>query len=170
MSLSLESSFLTRTIIAKVSGLLSMVRSGLIIHDVVSRWRRRKDREALPTVSRVILSMSLADLGSSFIAHFIGTWMVPSGIVDDSFQIPLAAGNEATCIAQAFISSVFILSGASSNGSLALACESAFLFERNLCFSAYYSPNKGPLCVFVTRDSCLRFERLAYNLSWKERT
>ncbi len=129
MILSLEFSFFARTIIAKISGLLSMIGSGLIIHDVVSRWRRRKDRETLPTVSRVILSMSLADLGSSFIAHFIGTWMVPPGVVDDSFPIPLAAGNEATCTAQAFISSVFILSGASSNGSLALACESTFSFR-----------------------------------------
>mmetsp|Transcript_1181 Transcript_1181/g.2448 ORF Transcript_1181/g.2448 Transcript_1181/m.2448 type:complete len:446 (+) Transcript_1181:65-1402(+) len=120
--LPLESSFLARIIMAKASGVLSMIGSGLIIRDVIFRWKRRKHKdESLPTVSRVILSMSLLDFGNSFIVHFVGTWMVPDGIIDDSFPIPLTAGNEMTCTAQAFFSSLFSMAGCSSNATLAFA-------------------------------------------------
>jgi len=119
MTSSLERSIFARIIAAKVSGALSMIGSFLIIIDVAKKWRRRKNQGTLPTVSRIILGMSLADLWNSFFVHFLGTWMVPNEILDEGFPIPLTAGNKATCTVQAYFSSAFSLAGSGTNATLA---------------------------------------------------
>ncbi len=119
----LESSIFARIIAAKVSGSLSIIGSGLIIRDVFSRWRQRKKEESLPMVSRLILSMSVADLFNSFFIHFLGTWMVPHEVLDEGFDVPLTAGNDATCTIQAFLSGLLTLASSATNATLALACK-----------------------------------------------
>jgi len=126
MGPSIEKIYLAKVIAAKTSGLLSTIGSGLIIHDVILRWRRRKENQFLPIVQRIILSMSVADLFTSCFVHFLGTWMVPKGditISDEKYPIPLAAGNETTCHIQAFIWDLFTIAGCSSNATLATACQ-----------------------------------------------
>ncbi len=126
MGLSIEKIYLAKVIAAKTSGLLSMIGSGLIIRDLILRWRRRKENQSLPIVQRIILSMSIADLFTSCFVHFLGTWMVPKGdmtISDKKYLVPLAAGNETTCHIQAFIWDLFTIAGCTSNATLALACE-----------------------------------------------
>ncbi|KAL7460745.1 hypothetical protein ACHAXS_001189 [Conticribra weissflogii] len=124
MGLTREESYLAKVIAAKISGFFSMIGSGLIIRDVILRWRRRKEKQFLPIVPRMILSMSVADFFTSFFVHFIGTWMVQKGdvtILDETFPIPLATGNDTTCKIQAFIWSLFTLAGISTNATLATA-------------------------------------------------
>ncbi len=126
MGLSNEGVYFAAVIAAKVSGSLSMIGSGLIIYDVILRWRRQREQRYLPIKQRIILSMSIADLTSSFIVHLLGTWMVPKGevfIFGETIPIPLAAGSEVTCNIQAFVWDVCILAGCSSNATLAITCE-----------------------------------------------
>ncbi len=135
MGLSNEEVYFATVIAAKVSGSLSMLGSGLIIRDVMTRLRRRRQQQYLPIKQRIILGMSIADLFSSFVVHFLGTWMVPKGnvtILGETFPIPLAAGNEVTCNIQAFAWDLFILAGCSSNATLALACEKSYFFVSSL--------------------------------------
>mmetsp|Transcript_26708 Transcript_26708/g.55055 ORF Transcript_26708/g.55055 Transcript_26708/m.55055 type:complete len:352 (-) Transcript_26708:477-1532(-) len=123
MGLSNEKIYLAKVIAAKTSGSISMIGSGFIIRDVMLRWQRRKEHQFLPIVHRIILSMSIADLFTSCFVHILGTWMVPKGnvtMLDESFLIPLAAGNETTCNAQAFIWDLFTLAGCCSNAMLAV--------------------------------------------------
>lgn len=126
MGLSNAEVYFTAIIIAKVSGCLSMLGSSLIIIDVILRWRRQKEQQYLPIKQRIILSMSIADLISSFTVHLLGTWMVPKGdvfIYGETLPTPLATGSEATCNIQAFVWDLCILAGCSSNATLGLTCE-----------------------------------------------
>lgn len=126
MGLSSEEIYVAEVVAAKISGILSMIGSGLIIRDVILRWRRRKERQFLPIVSRIVLSMSIANLFNSCFVHFAGTWMVPKGnakVLDETFPIPLATGNDLTCKVQAIFWSLFSLTGGCTNGTLATACK-----------------------------------------------
>ena len=97
---------LALAITPKVSGSLSIIGSILIIRDVVKHWRSSSGHNyhQISATSRVLLSMSIADLGSSFFAHFLSTWMVPTS---DDVNIALAGGNETTCTIQAFTYELF---------------------------------------------------------------
>ncbi len=117
-----EQSFrLALAVAPKVSASLSIIGSSFIIRDVLKQRRRRRRshqvEQCLPATSRVILSMSVADLGSSFFAHFLSTWMVPRGTYDAA----LAAGNVGTCKAQAYFYELFIYASLLSSALLAMA-------------------------------------------------
>jgi len=152
MGLSNEKIYLAKVIAAKTSGSISMIGSGFIIRDVMLRWQRRKEHQFLPIVHRIILSMSIADLFTSCFVHILGTWMVPKGnvtMLDESFLIPLAAGNETTCNAQAFIWDLFTLAGCCSNAMLAVTCEifvltSITIFSTLLKFVVIYWSSRSP--------------------------
>ena len=121
MGLTTEQTNLAMVIASKISGALSITGSSFIIRDVSKRWRKkigRVNNETLATTTFLVLSMSLADLGSSFFAYFLGSWMAPK---EGGF--PGAAGNEATCTAQAFMFNMFFTAGGYSNGMLSLTCE-----------------------------------------------
>jgi len=97
---------LALAITPKVSGSLSIIGSILIIRDVIKHWRSSSghNHHQISATSRVLLSMSIADIGSSFFAHFLSTWMVPPS---DDINIALAEGNETTCTIQAFTYELF---------------------------------------------------------------
>ena len=110
---------LAMVITGKVSGAISIVSSLFIIRDIYKKWktnqRRSRHHHHLPSTTLLVLSMSLGDVGSSFFASFLGSWMVPR---DGGF--PLAAGTQATCDAQAFVYGVFFSSSNMTNGIMAL--------------------------------------------------
>ena len=108
------------TIIPKVSGSLSIVGSFLMARDVYKKWRGQQSNEQLPMIMRIIACMCVADMGSSFWGHFLGTWMVPAEYAN---SWPFAAGNRATCYAQAFLFQLFVQSGWWYNITLAITCK-----------------------------------------------
>jgi len=109
---------LALAITPKVSGSLSIIGSILIIRDVVKHWQSSSGHHQISATSRVLLSMSIADLGSSFFAHFLSTWMVPPS---DDINIALAEGNETTCTIQAFTYELFFYAAIWSYSLLAVA-------------------------------------------------
>ena len=110
---------LALAITPKVSGSLSIIGSILIIRDVIKHWRSSSGHHhQISATSRVLLSMSIADLGSSFFAHFLSTWMVPPS---DEISIALARGNETTCTIQAFTYELFLYAALWSFAFLAVA-------------------------------------------------
>ena len=122
MGLTTEQANLAMVIASKISGALSIIGSSFIVRDVYKRWRikagRANNNEKLATTTFLVLSMSVADLGSSFFAYFLGSWMAPR---EGGF--PGAAGNGATCTAQAFMFGMFFSAGGLSNGTLSLTCK-----------------------------------------------
>ena len=116
---------LALAITPKVSGSLSIIGSILIIRDVTKHWQSSIKRGSghnhhqISATSRVLLSMSIADIGSSFFAHFLSTWMVPPS--DDDMNISLAEGNETTCTIQAFTYELFFYAAIWSYSLLAVA-------------------------------------------------
>jgi len=103
-------------IAAKISGGLSLLGSSLVSRDIIKKIRTQLSTEFQPTTTYLVLSMSVADMGTSFWLHILGSWMVPSG---DGF--PLAAGNEATCQVQATIVTAFFAATTITSSMLALA-------------------------------------------------
>eukprot|EP00568_Trieres_chinensis_P016887 CAMPEP_0183327684 /NCGR_PEP_ID=MMETSP0160_2-20130417/83893_1 /TAXON_ID=2839 ORGANISM="Odontella Sinensis, Strain Grunow 1884" /NCGR_SAMPLE_ID=MMETSP0160_2 /ASSEMBLY_ACC=CAM_ASM_000250 /LENGTH=93 /DNA_ID=CAMNT_0025495823 /DNA_START=34 /DNA_END=312 /DNA_ORIENTATION=- len=84
-------------IIPKISGSLSIIGSFLIIRDIIKKWRKvRLSNNHLPFTTRIVLNMSIADLGSSFWGHFLGQWF--------------GAQNDSTCASQAFLFTFFLYS------------------------------------------------------------
>jgi len=73
MGLTIDQMNLAMVITSKVSSSLSLGGSTLIVRDVVKKWRKKKDNEHLPTTTWLVLSMSIADIGTSFFVHFIGS-------------------------------------------------------------------------------------------------
>ena len=110
-----------QAILPKIFGSLSMLSSALIVRNIVKSWRASPSNELLSTPSRVVLAMSIADLSSSFWAHFLSTWMMPREYRDRG--VAFAAGNQATCSAQMFLAQLFLYSGTWCNVLLAVACE-----------------------------------------------
>ena len=112
---------LALAITPKVSGSLSIIGSILIIRDVVKHCRQGgsgHNHHEISATSRVLLSMSIADIGSSFFAHFLSTWMVPPS---DEINIALAGGNQTTCTIQAFTYELFFYAAIWSYSLLAVA-------------------------------------------------
>ena len=114
-------------IAAKVSGLLSIIGSTFIVRDIFIK-SRKQGNEKLPMTSLIVLNMSVADIGSSFWMHFLGTWMTPS-----EWVFALASGNQATCNAQAFLFDLFIYSANWSNCMLSVTCELEIVYASNKC-------------------------------------
>ena len=103
-------------IIAKIGGSLSMLGSFLIMRDI--RRKRCGMKDHAPLTSSILCELSFADFFSSFFAMFMSTWMVPkeSGAY-------LAAGTDASCTAQGFLSTCFYLMSILSNTTLAITCK-----------------------------------------------
>ena len=118
-------------ILPKISGSLSLIGSFFIARNVYRKWRGQRSNEHLPATIRAVANMTIADMGSSFWAHFMGTWMMPSEYADaqneDLHYKPFAAGNQATCTAQAFLQTFFVFTGGWCNAFLALTCKSFFM-------------------------------------------
>jgi len=104
-------------IIPKVTGSISMIASAFITRSVIQKWRKR-GLASLPMKSRLVLSMSVADIGSSIFGHILGTWLVPASIDGNP---PLAAGNQATCNMQSFLFEFLLGAGCFSNLFLAIS-------------------------------------------------
>mmetsp|Transcript_25203 Transcript_25203/g.41347 ORF Transcript_25203/g.41347 Transcript_25203/m.41347 type:complete len:280 (-) Transcript_25203:620-1459(-) len=114
MGLTDDQKDLAMVIAGKIGGALSMFGSSFIIRDVYKRWRKKRHNGHLPTATYLVLSMSIGDVGTSFFAFVLGSWLVPKG------QFPLASGNQATCEAQAFLFGIFFGSSNMTNGLMAL--------------------------------------------------
>lgn len=116
MGLTRDQAYYAMSIAAKPSGLISLISSSFIVRDVYKK-SRKSCNEKLSMTSRIVLNMSLSDIGSSFWMHFIGSWMCPPQYSD---LVPFAHGTPATCAAQAFLVDLFMISGAWSNALLAI--------------------------------------------------
>lgn len=92
-------------ILPKFTGTLSFIGSASIIWDIIQKWKvaRRTSNELFPISMKfkILLSLSVADLVSSFFGHFLSTWMVPQDTSPE--YVALAAGNQATCVVQAVL-------------------------------------------------------------------
>ena len=106
-------------IVPKISGLFSMAGSFFIARDVMKKWRVRS--ATLRITSKIMLNLSIADFCSSFIWHFLSTWMVPRDTPAE--YVTYAMGNDATCTAQGFLGTLMINVSLLSNVLLAVACE-----------------------------------------------
>ena len=89
------------SIIPKVTGMLSLMGSALIIHDGIRILRRTLNGLVPSTYHRILVSMSAFDLSSSM-CYFLSTWPIPRG-TPGAFQ---AVGTQGTCTAQGFFSEV----------------------------------------------------------------
>ena len=89
------------SIIPKVTGMLSLMGSALIIHDGIRILRRTLNGLVPSTYHRILVSMSAFDIISSM-CNFLSTWPSPRG-TPGAFQ---AVGTQGTCTAQGFFSEV----------------------------------------------------------------
>uniref|UniRef100_A0A7S2EJG5 G-protein coupled receptors family 1 profile domain-containing protein n=1 Tax=Ditylum brightwellii TaxID=49249 RepID=A0A7S2EJG5_9STRA len=78
-------------IVPKVTGVLSMTGSGLIIYDILPNRKKRKK-----TYFRIMCAMSIFDFVTSFM-YALSTWPIPA----ESGAL-YASGTEGTCIFQGF--------------------------------------------------------------------
>ena len=84
----------------KVSGILSICGSGFIIYDGVRNYKKRLSYVR----HRVMFGLSICDVIFSFVSPFLGTWLLPSSVSNDSHFV---AGTQATCNFQGFIDVLF---------------------------------------------------------------
>ena len=82
-------------LLPKCTGALSILGSSAISCDILFHGDRTKKMET--TSARILLALSLSDIIYTFLAHILGTWMVPVADYPDVF---MASGNRATCTAQ----------------------------------------------------------------------
>ena len=141
MGLSPESFELAKAVTPKISAAVSMLGSTLIVRDIYRKYKRRR---GLSTTNQVILSMSLADIGSSFWAHLLSTWMVPRG----SEGATLTAGNMATCSvsnASASAHSMYVFRGSLKTKMTQLTLHPSFIFvnDRRRHSSTSFSCTRG---------------------------
>mmetsp|Transcript_5046 Transcript_5046/g.10613 ORF Transcript_5046/g.10613 Transcript_5046/m.10613 type:complete len:127 (-) Transcript_5046:2601-2981(-) len=96
---------LVEEIIQTTSGALSVLGSFRIIYDVFKQHyaseKSYNNKITTDPYQRIMLGLSFFDLSHSFFDSFMGTWMTPreTGWL-------MAAGNQATCTAQGFFTSL----------------------------------------------------------------
>ena len=100
---------------AKVFVIIPMLGSFFILRDIFLRsGAGGGGNKKMKFVSMIMTMLSVGDFVSSFVAHFLGSWMVPKGLVY------LASGNTATCTAQGALGNLFGHLAVGANISLAL--------------------------------------------------
>ena len=85
----------SQTILFKVSAALSIAGSSVVLSLLWCQWRT--DRKNVDSYQRIMAAYSIYNLLFSFFVWFLGPWMAPAAMGWWS-----AAGNVATCSAQAF--------------------------------------------------------------------
>ena len=96
--------FKTMVLLPKFTGAFSITGSCAIIHDILFRGDRRKKMDA--TSTRILMCLCFSDIVYTFMCHILGTWMVPvAGEDPNDPEVFLAAGNQASCVAQGFLGS-----------------------------------------------------------------
>ena len=112
-------------IIAKATGVLSIIGSGLIVSDVLRKLIMKKENNGLikwtDSYQRIMLGLSFFDIMYNIFFSFLGSWMTPqeTGWV-------MVIGNQATCTAQGFFTQFGFMG--SFVGSLGIAFFSFFFF------------------------------------------
>jgi len=99
-----EAQYKQLAIAPKVSGIISLFASIVLIRDVLSSKKKRSN-----TYSRIMLGMTIIDILVS-IAFILSTWAIPIDGVDTDIQAPYRSGNTSTCIIQGILVQLAIAS------------------------------------------------------------
>ena len=118
-------------IVPKISGLFSMAGSFFIARDVMKKWRVRS--ATLRITSKIMLNLSIGDFCSSFMFHFLSTWMAPRDTPAE--YVTYATGNDTTCTAQGFWGGLLSKASLVSNVLLAVKCEYLYCRRSESCYA-----------------------------------
>lgn len=106
--------FIMLAIIPKVTGFASIVGSCCILFDIFRKENNRRPKLKI-TTNRIVAIMSICDVMSSFIGHFLSTWMIP-----ENLPVWQASGNQQTCTFQGFVTTFAVFAGTLLNAALAV--------------------------------------------------